>query len=171
MASLNEKAPAAPAAPEQLHLKTPHVTTKPSSDTLSSGALTPTAEKQAAHGTEPRPSDVSTPCSNHLNPFDTDIEAIITPATTSGEACGRKSTCQKGGTDCHVWPGQSHWRRKAKQAKKKRSCGCLSHLSKRNRLIVKILIIFLIVGIAVGVGFGVSKPLGAGIWQPKDGST
>jgi len=168
MAPLDEKTPT---VPQQLHLKTPLVTTKASSDTLSSGALTPTAEKQGVDGAEPRASDVSSPSSNHLNPFDTDIEAIITPATTSGEACGLKQTCTKGGTDCHVWPGQGHWRQKAKQAKKKRSCGCLSHLSKRNRLIVKILIIFLIVGIAVGVGFGVSKPLGAGIWQPKEGSS
>jgi predicted transporter len=50
----------------------------------------------------------------------------------------------------------------------RRKWNCLGHLSKRNRIIVKILIGFLIVGIAVGVGLGVSKSLGYGVWQPKD---
>lgn len=137
--------------------------TKPSKDPFSSG-LTPAVEKSGASFS--RTSDVSTPASSHANPFDTDIEAII----TSSEHCMRKSTeCTKGGTDCQVWPGQDHWKRKAKAAKMSRhSCNCLAHLSKRNRIIVKILIGLLIIGIAVGVGFGVSKPLGAGIWRSEN---
>jgi hypothetical protein len=168
MASLNEKEPT---PPTQLHLKTPVVTTKSSHETFESEGVTPTAEKRGSRDLDRRGSEASCPCSNQLNPFDTDIEAIITPATTTGELCDRKSTaCARGGTDCHVWPGRSHWKRKAKIAKKKRSPGCLSHLNKRNRLLVKILIGFLIVGIAVGVGFGISKPLGAGIWKPREGA-
>jgi hypothetical protein len=136
---------------------------KPSQDTFGSDVVTPTAEKNAGL---PRPSDLSTPVSSHhANPFDTDIEAMITTTVT----CNRKSTeCTKGGTDCQVWPGQDHWRRKAKAAKKSRhSCNCLANLSKRNRIIVKILIGILVIGIAVGVGLGVSKPLGAGIWRSE----
>lgn len=135
---------------------------KPSQDTFRSDTMTPSAEKNQAF---PRASDISTPASSHTNPFDTDIEAMI----TTTETCNRKSTeCTKGGTDCHVWPGQDHWRRKAKAAKMSRhSCNCLANLSKRNRIIVKILIGILVVGIAVGVGLGVSKPLGAGIWRSE----
>ncbi|KAK3326591.1 hypothetical protein B0H66DRAFT_165633 [Apodospora peruviana] len=141
----------------------PELTMKPSRDPFAS-ELTLSAEKGGAG--LPRTSDISTPASSHRNPFDTDIEAII----TTSEQCIRKSTeCTKGGTECQVWPGQDHWRRKAKAAKMNRhSCNCLAHLSKRNRLIVKILIGVLIVGIAVGVGFGVSKPLGADIWRSEN---
>ena len=135
---------------------------KPSHDTFGSD-MTPTVEKTHAL---PRSSDISTPASSHhANPFDTDIEAIITTTDT----CNRKSTeCTKGGPDCQVWPGRDHWRRKAKAAKMSRhNCNCLAHMSKRNRIIVKILIGLFIVGIAVGVGLGISKPLGAGIWRSE----
>ncbi|KKA30912.1 hypothetical protein TD95_002631 [Thielaviopsis punctulata] len=67
-------------------------------------------------------------------------------------------------SDCQVWPGQDHWKRKAKAAKKERSITCLARLSKRNRIIAKVVLGVLIIGIAVAVGFGVSKPLGAPIW-------
>ncbi|KAK4451935.1 hypothetical protein QBC34DRAFT_47030 [Podospora aff. communis PSN243] len=133
---------------------------KPSQDTFGSETMTPSAEKTQVL---PRTSNISTPTSaHHANPFDTDIEAIITTDT-----CNRKSTeCTKGGPDCQVWPGRDHWRRKAKANKMSRhNCNCLAHMSKRNRIIVKILIGMLIIGIAVGVGLGISKPLGAGIWK------
>jgi len=136
---------------------------KPSQDTLTSEVMTPSAEKTRM---VPRTSNVSTPASSHhANPFDTDIEAIITT-----ETCNRKSTeCTKGGPDCQVWPGRDHWRRKAKAAKRSRhNCNCLANLSKQNRIMVKIAIGLLIIGIAVGVGLGISKPLGAGIWRSEN---
>ncbi|KAK3374096.1 hypothetical protein B0T24DRAFT_287371 [Lasiosphaeria ovina] len=139
-----------------------HMVEKPSQDPFASDGLTPLGEK---HSGISRSSDVSTPTSSHhhANPFDTDIEAII---TTSEHSTRKSAECTKGGSDCQVWPGQDHWRRKAKAAKMSRhNCNCLAHLSKRNRIMVKVLIGLLIVGIAVGVGFGVSKPLGAGIWR------
>ncbi len=143
--------------------KSTRLVQKPSQDTFASDPATPTAEKVQP---VPRTSDISTPASSrHANPFDTDIEAMI----TTTETCNRKSTeCTKGGTDCQVWPGQDHWRRKAKAAKMSRhNCNCLASLSKRNRILVKILIGLLVVGIAVGVGLGASKPLGAGIWRSE----
>jgi len=131
------------------------LTDKPSQETLFSDM--PSAEK-APH----RPSDVST--THPANPFDTDIEAIISSTT---ENRNLSAQCTKGGDECQVWPGQDHWRRKAMAAKdKRRNCNCLGHLSKRNRIMVKILIGLLVIGIAVGVGVGISKPLGARIWQP-----
>ncbi|KAL1868248.1 hypothetical protein Daus18300_005972 [Diaporthe australafricana] len=117
-----------------------------------------------------RPSEVSTPASSRdLNPFDTDIEAMISTRTTrEDDSCGMKSTSKnnlKG--DGQVWPGQAHWKKKAKANKlNQRSCQCLARMSKRNRILVKVAIIVLVVLTAVGVGFGISKPLGAGIWKP-----
>lgn len=97
------------------------------------------------------------------NPFEADIEAMEVidskPCTTrsGGVKCTRPS-------DNQVWPGKDYWKQKAKSAKMKRGCTCLARMSRRNRVITKILIGILIVGIAVAVGFGVSKPLGAPIW-------
>ncbi|KAK4462140.1 hypothetical protein QBC42DRAFT_84326 [Cladorrhinum samala] len=137
---------------------------KASQDTLTPEPFPTLDEKDVAVS---RISNLSTPATVHrTNPFDTDIEAMITQDTNhkrSGSA-----ECTRGGTDCQVWPGQDHWKRKAKAAKKSRhTCTCLAGMSKRNRIIIRILIIILVVGIAVAVGFGVSKPLGAGIWKSE----
>ncbi|KAI1852403.1 hypothetical protein JX265_003829 [Neoarthrinium moseri] len=116
----------------------------------------------------PRNSANSSPSSaRRLSPFDTDVEA-----GQSSENLNRKSTQFTGRTlnnpNCSVWPGQDHWKQKARAAKlKNRSCKCMAHLSKRTRLVVKILMAALIIGIAVAVGLGVSKSLGAGIWKPQ----
>lgn len=119
-----------------------------------------------------RISDVSTPASYHkdLNPFDTDLEAMISTRTTrEDDSCGMKSvstTNVKGSPEGQVWPGKAHWKKKAKANKvNQRNCQCLAKMSKRNRIFVKIGIILLVVAIGVGVGFGISKPLGAGIWK------
>ncbi|CAK7565128.1 MAG: hypothetical protein SEPTF4163_003037 [Sporothrix epigloea] len=117
----------------------------------------------------PRTSDLSTPATVHHNPFDTDIEAMITYSTTEGtlkynDINGRRSMGCRGLSESQVWPGQGHWKRKAREQRMNRSCSCLSQLSKRNRLIVNLLIGLLIVGAAVGIGLGISKPLGAAIW-------
>ncbi|KPM40820.1 hypothetical protein AK830_g5788 [Neonectria ditissima] len=108
-------------------------------------------------------STTSTPRTQKGNPFDTDVEAMV-PATTT-DTCGGKVHPLASKTDCQVWPGKEHWKQKAKLAKKQRGwCTWMAKLSPRNRIIAKVLIVFLIVGIAVGVGFGVSKPLHAPIW-------
>ena len=146
-----------PADKSGLSIET-HIAQKPSQDTLTQ-PFPALEEKDTRYS---RRSDVSTPATTRVNPFDADIEAM--PVITH-DSSRRSAECTKGGTDCQVWPGQDHWKRKAKAAKKSRhNCNCLAGLSKRNRIIAKILIIVLIVGIAVAVGFGVSKPLGASIW-------
>ncbi|RKU46020.1 hypothetical protein DL546_008276 [Coniochaeta pulveracea] len=133
---------------------------KPSRETLNSNAPT---EKDHR-----RPSDVSLPTTAHANPFDSDIEAIISHAEgPNGVPLSTQST--RRGPNCQVWPSASDWKQKAKEQKMSgRKCNCLGHLSKRNRIIVKILIGLLIVGTAVGVGLGVSKSLGYGVWKPHD---
>ena len=108
----------------------------------------------------------ATPRSSHsANPFDTDIEAMV--SNSSLGKCSRKSDSSNR-KDCPVWPGKQHWADKAKDAKLKRSCTMMARLTPRQRIIAKILLVFLVVGVAVGVGFGVSKPLGASIWGKKD---
>lgn len=150
-----------PADKPGLAIETNALERKTSQDTLTQPF--PALEEKETHN--PRPSDISTPATARVSPFETDIEAM--PVVTN-DSSRRSVECTKGGTDCHAWPGQDHWKRKAKAAKKSRtSCNCLASLSKRNRITVKILIILLIVGIAVAVGFGISKPLGAGIWRSE----
>ncbi|KAF3770791.1 hypothetical protein M406DRAFT_29658, partial [Cryphonectria parasitica EP155] len=121
-------------------------------------------------------SDISTPTTAHndgLNPFDTDLEAMVSSRTLTvgDDSCGMKSTTNvniKGSSpDCQVWPGKDHWKKKAKTARVNRhSCQMLAKMSKRNRIIAKISIIALILAIALAVGLGVSKSLGAAIWSP-----
>ena len=97
------------------------------------------------------------------NPFETDMEAleVMDPKTNTSRNCNNNTSR----SDAHIWPGKEHWKQRAKSARvKKSSCTLLAKLSRRNRIIAKILIALLIVGIAVAVGFGVSKPLGAPIW-------
>lgn len=77
------------------------------------------------------------------------------------------NTNLKGCAEGQVWPGQAHWKKKAKAAKiNKHSCQCLARLSKRNRIIAKVLIGLLVIALGVGVGLGISRKLGAGIWKP-----
>lgn len=107
------------------------------------------------------------------NPFDTDVEAGLEPNRSHellepvGTTQSKLNMCQSK-SDAQVWPGQAHWKQKAKMAKAKRSCTFMAGMSPRNRVITKIIIVLLVVGIAVGVGFGISIPLGAPIWGDKD---
>ena len=161
---INEKGSA---SPKGVHLTvttmpTPITLAEPEKAQYASSTRTPSTYKVSQEC--PRDSSVSTPRSYAGgNPFDTDIEAII-PTSSSQENCARKSTTVSR-NDCQVWPGKEHWKQKAKAAKaNNRSCACMGRLSKRTRVIVKVLIALFIIGVAVGVGFGVSKPLGAPIW-------
>ncbi|RSM05663.1 hypothetical protein CEP52_006156 [Fusarium oligoseptatum] len=111
----------------------------------------------------PRMSTTSTPRSDRsTNPFDTDIEAMVPTHTTDSSvpSLGR-ATARSG-------PERTTGSKKAKANKAKNRCTCMANLSRRNRIIVKVLMVFLVVGVAVGVGFGVSKPLNAPIWGDRD---
>ncbi|EEY20428.1 predicted protein [Verticillium alfalfae VaMs.102] len=109
---------------------------------------------EATHGSSPasstkekiievrRDSIPSTPHSlRNDNPFDTDVEAMITTTNTNNNNnMSRKCTTTISKAD-----------------------------SRATRIIPQVPHSpYLIVGISVGVGFGVSKPLGAPIWGVKD---
>ncbi|KAI3323298.1 hypothetical protein HD806DRAFT_107628 [Xylariaceae sp. AK1471] len=156
--SLDDKA----TKPYQLTVLTKEVTSK------SSNASTHERNPDGSFDSH-RESVSSTPTSAQTsNGFDTDIEAM--KPVQSSEHLSKTSTCGNGSnSDSSVWPGQAHWREKARAAERKnRSCQCMARLSKRTRIAVKIAIALFVIGVAVGVGFGISKPLGAPIWQPKD---
>jgi hypothetical protein len=165
MASLNEKSGSLKPGGPQLTVNTTPVITEPEKCAHSDGSSTRTPTTYKKSEEIRRDSNLSTPRSYHGgNPFDTDIEAII-PTSSSQENCARNLSTTVTRSDCQVWPGKEHWKQKAKAAKmNNRQCTCMARLSKRTRIIVKVVIALLIVGIAVGVGFGVSKPLGAPIW-------
>ena len=140
------------------------VTTSPPEPKYSTDGTSTMADEKTVNLT--RESTLSTPISHqNPDPFDTDIEAMI--PRSNPDNCPRKSlSCQRPDADCQVWPGQEHWKKKAKAAKVSRSrCSCMAKMSKRNRIILQLLILMLIIGVAVGVGFGISKPLGAPIPQ------
>ncbi|KAK1599385.1 uncharacterized protein LY79DRAFT_139118 [Colletotrichum navitas] len=140
------------------------------SDGLTSGNLTPVASTPEKSLEMPRDSNLSTPRSyRNDNPFDTDIEAMITTTSSTDPYAMKSITTTK---DCPtIWPGKQDWKAKAKAAKRDRgSCACMARMSKKNRIIMKVAIGLLIIGIGVGVGFGVSKPLGAPIWGDSNKS-
>lgn len=164
MASLNEKSDVA-------------VTVTPAPRLVTSAETLTPSHRPSADISYHRPSSVSTPATaqnESLNPFDTDLEAMVSSRTLTGgdDSCGMKSTSNsnlKCSGDGQVWPGQGHWKKKAKTARVNRhSCQMLAKMSKRNRIIAKIGIIALILAIALAVGLGVSKATGARIWSPKD---
>ncbi|KZZ92864.1 hypothetical protein AAL_05896 [Moelleriella libera RCEF 2490] len=100
--------------------------------------------------------------SDSSNPFETDVEAVFSNSSLDKPRGSVILTRKK---DCQVWPDKRDWKQRARAGKKNRtSCAFMQRLSRRNRIIAKILIIVFVVGIAVAVGFGVSKPLGAPIW-------
>jgi hypothetical protein len=133
-------------------------------------STTASDEKRAAARTGVcQTTSISPPPSVHQgDPYDTDIEAIM-PQQSSDQLAYKHSAGGRPNPNCTVWPGQNHWKNKARAAKiNNRSCQCMARLSKRTRLLVKLGIIFLVVAVAIGVGFGISKPLGADIWRPRE---
>ncbi|KAG6009932.1 hypothetical protein E4U21_000703 [Claviceps maximensis] len=112
-----------------------------------------------------RTSSGTTAQSDSTNPFETDVEAAEAHCSIDKPRASVVLTRKK---DCQVWPDKSDWKQRAKAGKKNRTCACMQRLSRRNRIIAKVLIIVLVVGVAVAVGFGVSKPLGAPIWGDKN---
>lgn len=156
---------------------------KPSNDTLASasgksfGATTVSIQSpvSAHHPEDDPPNKEGHHHHQHRqHPYDTDVEMLAGITSSTRNSCQanatRKSISCTGlqPTDCQVWPGHEHWRNKAKVNRRRNrgTCNCMAHLSRRTRIIVRVLIIAVFVGAAVGVGLGISRYLGAPIWQP-----
>ncbi|KAI0525709.1 hypothetical protein F5B22DRAFT_356926 [Xylaria bambusicola] len=141
---------------------------KPSQMTVTTIEPVPDSDKSRTLERQYEGSIPLTPTSAHtVSSFDVDIEAMKSAQCQDNP---RASMCaNRLHSDSRVWPGQAYWREKTRAAKRKnRSCQCLARLDKRIQIAVKITIVLVILGIAVAVGFGISKSLGARVWQPKD---
>lgn len=66
-------------------------------------------------------------------------------------------------TNCHRLSG---WNQK--KPTKHRALNCLNGLTKKQKLVVKILIAIVVIGGMVGIGLGISKAVGGGIWKSND---
>ncbi|KAI0874166.1 hypothetical protein GGS24DRAFT_353761 [Hypoxylon argillaceum] len=146
----------------QLNVSTKELSSEPSHSPIHGRTLGGSFEGYG-HSTPSTPTSANT-----ITGFDTDMERMKPQESTE-----QLRECSVGGnrlnSDSSVWPGQAHWREKALAAERKnRSCQLLARLNKRTRIVVKVAILLFIVGVAVGIGFGISKSLGARIWQPKD---
>ncbi|KAJ8129521.1 hypothetical protein O1611_g4109 [Lasiodiplodia mahajangana] len=159
MATPDDKMPSKVA---QLTVSTKELGSKSSHSSLGEGRLGSSFDGYG-HLTPTTPTSANT-----VTGFDVDMEGM--KHTESSEHLREASmNGNRLHSDSSVWPGQAHWREKALAAERKnRSCQCLARLSKRTRITVKVAILLFIVGVAVGVGFGISKSLGARVWQPKD---
>ncbi|KAI1310023.1 hypothetical protein F5Y03DRAFT_47435 [Xylaria venustula] len=142
---------------------------KPPQIIVSANEVFPNPSNRSTEALDPYETSIpSTPRSAHtMSAFDVDLESMK-PAP-SHENLRKGPIRSRFTSDNSQWPGQAYWREKALAAKRKnRSCQCLARLSKPAQIAIKIAIVLFILGIAVGVGFGISKSLGARIWQPKD---
>jgi len=104
----------------------------------------------------------------HINVYDTDVEACLTPqkTTASGGSSKLLKNKTKGFEDCSMWPGQRAMQMKKKAMKRDSAmCGCWGGLSNKTRMVIKILIAVFVTGAAVGIGVGVSKAVGGGVWK------
>ncbi|EED16528.1 conserved hypothetical protein [Talaromyces stipitatus ATCC 10500] len=73
---------------------------------------------------------------------------------------GTPSTPQKRSLEVHGRCRPSKlWRQK------KRKCDCLSSLTKRQRLMVKIALALFIVGAMIGIAMGITVAVGGGVWK------
>ncbi|MCJ1288824.1 hypothetical protein MMC34_000354 [Xylographa carneopallida] len=73
--------------------------------------------------------------------------------------------------ECSVWPRHHQLVRKNKALKQSRGCSPLSKLSKKQKLLVKILIALFIVGAVTAIAVGVSKAVNAGVYKSNSQQT
>lgn len=153
-------------------------------DADSGHTLTPSTsrtrhEKDASYSRDPSPSSAfylhpttrysleqsRTESKNNLAVYETDLEAggRLSNSNTNGLINTRTKQ------DCTVWPGQKTLKANHKLHRRKGACNPLRDLSKRNKIIAKVLIAMVLIGLAVGIGVGVSKAVGGGVW--KDGNS
>jgi len=108
------------------------------------------------------------PCSpfyRHNNDNDS-LEFLKHEATVSAQRYGSNDlesglsvTPHKRSLDIHGVRTSKLW------MKKKRRCDCLSSLSSRQRLAVKLVIAVFIVGAMIGIALGITAAVGGGVWK------
>jgi hypothetical protein len=162
----------APKTPERMHLAIP----KHSFDSPLSQVPTPHSEYDSpsshplsafySHPTT-RTSLEQLKCNStsQLKVYETDVESGS--KRFSMEPVNSRGTPQK---DCKVWPQKSTLMRQKLEWKKKRGCAPWNTLSKKQKLIAKIIIMLLVCGLVVGVAVGISRAVGGTVYHDEDHS-
>lgn len=97
----------------------------------------------------------------------------VTRSNSSGKPSTEISTKAITQADTSVWPSRKELEEKAMMVKKEESrknWNCLGGLSKKHRIMLRVLIGLLVAAVAVGLGVGISRAVGGGVWK-GDGQT
>lgn len=106
----------------------------------------------------------------HAHVTESDVESglnvPVSAATTQTNLSGMPSVCIAPSKECAMWPSRQTLLQQRKAEKRsRRRCDLFGSLTKRQKLLVQILIALVVVGAAVGVGVGISRAVGGGVWS------
>ncbi|MCJ1467411.1 hypothetical protein MMC07_006035 [Pseudocyphellaria aurata] len=94
----------------------------------------------------------------HIRVHEQDLEA--------GSSIFPSSEVSRNHKEHAVWPcNNQKYKNSSMKDMRKGGCGPLRRLSRKQRLVAKLLIGLIVVGAAVGIGIGISKAVGAGVWK------
>ncbi|KAL9637490.1 MAG: hypothetical protein Q9164_002161 [Protoblastenia rupestris] len=105
----------------------------------------------------------------HIKIYEQDLEAgsrLTQPLSINEHSPSRPHDTTK--KECTMWPGRDRQTKPnniAGTIRGSRACAPYRRLSKKQRLLLQILIAVLIVGAATGLGIGISKAVGSGVWK------
>ena len=146
----------------------------PSIDSLNSSYVLPAADQEAApkdeydtasvHPFSPFYSHPTTRTSLEQRKSESKVNiAIYQHDLESGSRIAHSTDIPKIKKECTVWPGTSQKKTLCCQSGSR--WNPLRNLSKRQKLLVKILFALFVVGAAVGLGIGIAKATGTGVWK------
>jgi len=139
-----------------------HPTTTTSAEQLKAVTIPYTASNRASmdRDTLHRTNGTSIQASEHNSELPPKTpKSMVTIATT--EASGRSS---------NVWPDRKDLEEQRNADKQRRMCFCLRGLTKKQRLLVKLMVGFLIIAIAVSIGVGTSIAVGGRVYRGSNSS-
>jgi len=145
-------------------------------DTFDSSCVTPAADQDylkdenntaSVHPFSPFYSHPTTRTSFEQRASESKVNiAIYQHDLESGSRIAQSTDIPRSKKDCTVWPGSTS--KKSLCCQQRSRWNPLRNLSRRDKLLVKILIVLLVVGAAVGLGIGIAKATGTGIWQSNN---
>lgn len=146
----------------------------PSIDTLESSYMSLAAEKNAnfedeydsapVHPFSPFYSHPTTRTSFEQRASESKVNiAIYQHDLESGSRIAQSTDIPRGRKEAMIWPGTKQKKTLCCQDKNCRNP--LRNFSKRQAIVVKVLLALLILGATVGLGIGIAKATGTGIWK------
>jgi hypothetical protein len=91
-------------------------------------------------------------------------EPSASSSATATPSSNEKMTVDTRTAELTMWPTQTDLKAKAKAEKRLRTRNPMIRLSKRNRIIVSIIIALTVIGAAIGIGVGVSRAYHGEVW-------